>query len=204
MKQLKLKVAEIFSSIQGEGRYAGYPMLFIRLSGCTRSCSWCDTKYHTKGDFMTIAEIVKRIKKERPSIVCWTGGEPLLQRDAIRAVRAKTRECAFHIETNGDLLEKTDFALFSYLGISPKVEDTAKKVKKITDEFSEEGYDIKVVTDLKSEGADMIKYATLLMPLTYTDYDKQTQVKVWEYCIKHRIRFCSRLQYYVFGKKRGI
>lgn len=61
-----IPICEIFSSIQGEGSFAGIPMLFIRVSGCTRACPWCDSKYHIKGVKMSIEQIKKRIKKEKP------------------------------------------------------------------------------------------------------------------------------------------
>ena len=80
------EINEIFEGIQGEGKYVGMPMLFIRCSGCTRACSFCDTKYHTKGKEMTIDEVIKIIKKSKLNYVCFTGGEPLLQIDVIREI----------------------------------------------------------------------------------------------------------------------
>ena len=74
-----MKVNEIFDSIQGEGRYAGYPATFVRLSGCNLACNWCDTKYHTNGKQMTIEEIIKDLQQRKPGIIVWTGGEPTNQ-----------------------------------------------------------------------------------------------------------------------------
>ena len=58
-----MKITEIFQSIQGEGKYTGYPMTFIRTSGCTRKCSFCDTPYHTEGKELRRGEIIKKIRE---------------------------------------------------------------------------------------------------------------------------------------------
>ena len=200
-----IKVSEIFKSIQGEGKYSGNPMLFIRLSGCTRKCWYCDTKYHIEGKEMDIKEIIKEIAKSKLLYVCWTGGEPLLQREAIREIRKWTSGYYHHLETNGDLLEKMDFNLFHYLAISPKEKKVAEKVAKMCLEFSSDIWDIKIVTDLKKEGIDMLKNATMLMPLsTYTKKDLEIQRKVWDYCVKNNLKFTPRYQFWIWQKKRGV
>lgn len=78
-----LQVNEIFLSIQGEGKYAGYPCLFVRLKGCPLRCSWCDTGYaFYEGSEMPIEEILSKLKALRPGgLVQVTGGEPLLQKN---------------------------------------------------------------------------------------------------------------------------
>lgn len=76
-----LTVSEIFYSIQGESRYAGYPCLFIRLSGCNLRCSYCDASYtyEEPGQEMTVATILSEVEKTPEVLVEVTGGEPLLQ-----------------------------------------------------------------------------------------------------------------------------
>jgi 7-carboxy-7-deazaguanine synthase len=206
---MKIKISEIFPSIQGEGKFSGIPMLFIRLYGCTRRCWFCDTKYAVTGgkyQEMDTDELVKRIKKSKLVYICWTGGESLLQRDVIRKVINRTREYYHHAETNGDLLESSDFYLFHYLAISPKEKKVAEKVRKLCLEFNPDIWDIKVVTDLNRIGVDMIPYATMLMPLSTYDKKKDREIckKVWEYCVKNNLKFSPRLQTFIYGKKRGI
>ena len=53
-----MKINEIFESVQGEGRAQGKPVIFIRLSGCTRKCDFCDTTYHTKYTEMSPEELI--------------------------------------------------------------------------------------------------------------------------------------------------
>lgn len=73
-------VNEIFYSIQGESSYAGYPCIFIRLTGCNLRCSYCDTSYaYKQGRFMEIPEIVEWVRRLRCHLVEVTGGEPLVQ-----------------------------------------------------------------------------------------------------------------------------
>ncbi|MCX8056234.1 MAG: 7-carboxy-7-deazaguanine synthase QueE [Ignavibacteria bacterium] len=76
----KLKINEIFYSIQGESTYAGLPCIFIRLTYCNLRCTYCDTEYaFYEGKDMTIEEILDEIKKYNCKLVEVTGGEPLLQ-----------------------------------------------------------------------------------------------------------------------------
>lgn len=77
---MSLQVCEIFYSIQGESSLAGYPYIFIRLSGCNLDCSYCDTDYaRGTGKQYGIEEIISTISKYPCRRVAITGGEPLLQ-----------------------------------------------------------------------------------------------------------------------------
>jgi 7-carboxy-7-deazaguanine synthase len=77
---MPLQVNEIFYSIQGESSYAGYPCVFIRLTGCNLRCSYCDTQYaYFDGDLIDIEDILNRIGRYECRLVEITGGEPLLQ-----------------------------------------------------------------------------------------------------------------------------
>ncbi len=85
---MKLKVNEIFYSIQGESTYSGKPCIFIRLTGCNLRCTYCDTEYaFYDGQKMTIDSILKKIKKWNCSLVEVTGGEPLAQKGTIELLK---------------------------------------------------------------------------------------------------------------------
>lgn len=76
----RLRVTEIFFSIQGESRPAGYPTVFVRLTGCPLRCHYCDTEYaFDGGQRMSLSEIVAEVGKHCSRMVCVTGGEPLAQ-----------------------------------------------------------------------------------------------------------------------------
>lgn len=79
----RLRVNEIFYSIQGEGTRAGLPCIFVRLQGCGLRCSWCDTPYALEnrggGEVMSFEEIRRQIESWPCRFVEFTGGEPLEQ-----------------------------------------------------------------------------------------------------------------------------
>ena len=75
-----IRVTEIFRSIQGESTRAGFPCAFIRLTGCSLRCVWCDTAYaFSGGQEMTVAEAAERVLALDTDLVEVTGGEPLEQ-----------------------------------------------------------------------------------------------------------------------------
>jgi len=211
---MKLKINEVFNSIQGEGRYQGQPVTFIRLSGCTRKCDFCDTKYHTKINKCISPKVFAKGLNILGNIIVFTGGEPLLQLEAIRELRYELpSNIGFHLETNGDLMKNWGWVaenvdgLFDYVVVSPKDKETAEKVYNI---LKKEGWvfdwDIKVVTNLGLIGGDMLKCATMLMPLTRYNRKMDTLIRqgVWEYCIKNNLSYSARLHVEVFGNKKGI
>lgn len=76
----RLKLTEIFLSIQGEALASGAPTVFVRLTGCPLRCGYCDTAYaFTGGQWHTFDEILARVAEFGVRHVCVTGGEPLAQ-----------------------------------------------------------------------------------------------------------------------------
>ncbi len=77
-----LRIAELYGSLQGEGRHTGLPCFFIRTAGCDLRCVWCDTPEAleaTSGRWMTREEVFAAIP-QKTRLVQITGGEPLLQK----------------------------------------------------------------------------------------------------------------------------
>lgn len=99
-RPMKLRVNEIFYSLQGEGRWTGTPAIFVRLSGCNLKCVFCDTN-HSEFTSLTVNDIIGRINEYPAKTVILTGGEPSLQPldELIDAIHQTGRKV--HIETNG-------------------------------------------------------------------------------------------------------
>ena len=98
-----LRITEIFHSIQGESTYAGQLCVFIRLTGCPLRCTWCDTEYSFYGGtFLTIDEILSKVRDYGCQLVEVTGGEPLAQPAALPLI-ARLCDAGYTvlIETSG-------------------------------------------------------------------------------------------------------
>lgn len=80
----RLRITEVFFSIQGESTRVGLPTVFIRLTGCPLRCRWCDTEYaFNGGGYRTVGELLAEVASHGAHTVCVTGGEPLAQRDCL-------------------------------------------------------------------------------------------------------------------------
>jgi 7-carboxy-7-deazaguanine synthase len=84
----RLKLTEIFYSLQGEADSAGIPTTFIRLTGCPLRCQYCDTAYAFHGgDWWELPAILARVREFGAHYVCVTGGEPLAQRNCLELLQ---------------------------------------------------------------------------------------------------------------------
>jgi len=101
----RLRVTEIFFSLQGEARTVGFPTVFVRLTGCPLRCGYCDTEYaFTEGSWMSLDEIAAAVVQYTPRFVTVTGGEPLAQRPC-RALLKRLCDAGYEVslETSGAL-----------------------------------------------------------------------------------------------------
>src|SRR5512139_408 len=84
----RLKIAEIFRSLQGEGDTVGFPTVFVRLTGCPLRCSYCDTSYaFTGGKTMALQAILGEVGRYPTPYVTVTGGEPLAQKNCLKLLQ---------------------------------------------------------------------------------------------------------------------
>jgi 7-carboxy-7-deazaguanine synthase len=80
----RLKITEIFFSLQGEAHTVGFPTVFVRLTGCPLRCQYCDTSYAFHGgEWLSIDGVLARVAEFAPRYVCVTGGEPLAQKNCL-------------------------------------------------------------------------------------------------------------------------
>ena len=132
---------EIFASLQGEGRSAGLPCTFVRLSRCNLACTWCDTAYtwHFEGDnrphrdgvtfdrkanqvVLSEEDVAARIMALGGNRLVITGGEPLLQGAQLARMVALLKGHAIEIETNGTVAPHAALApLTDQYNVSPKL-----------------------------------------------------------------------------------
>jgi len=100
-----MQVTEVFYSIQGEGRRMGAPTTFVRTTGCHLRCVWCDAAYAFHGGTKrTVDELLAEVAARPTDEVCFTGGEPLLQKDAWEFVgRLLAAGRSVLIETSGNI-----------------------------------------------------------------------------------------------------
>ena len=118
-----LPINELFYSLQGEGKLAGVPSVFVRTSGCNLRCWFCDS-YHTSweptGAVASVEAIVERVREyDRAEHVVLTGGEPLVH-DASVALLHRLDDAGYHttVETNGTIERDAPVDLLS---VSPKL-----------------------------------------------------------------------------------
>ncbi len=102
----RLKVTEVFYSLQGEADTVGVPTVFIRLTGCPLRCQYCDTAYAFHGgEWWSLDDLVRRVYELEGRYVCVTGGEPLAQRDCLPLlVRLCDEGFRVSLETSGAML----------------------------------------------------------------------------------------------------
>lgn len=148
--------AEIFFSIQGEGKSMGRPSIFARVSLCNLHCSWCDTDYtwnwegtrfpHVRDkepgyakysmEEMIIElepeEVVDKIASFPCTNVILTGGEPMMQQTdwakVMELLRKRNPAYRFEVETNATYLPDADFDQYiAQYNLSPKLENSGNK-----------------------------------------------------------------------------
>lgn len=118
----RLRIAEVFESVQGEGILTGVPSVFVRVSGCNLRCIWCDTPYaswNPIGEVFAVESVVDLVAEYGSRHVVLTGGEPMLFPGVVDLCRSlKARGHHITIETAGTVAQDVECDLMS---ISPKL-----------------------------------------------------------------------------------
>jgi 7-carboxy-7-deazaguanine synthase len=227
-----MRIAEIFYSIQGEGRLAGIPSVFVRTSGCNLRCHWCDTPYTSwepKGTERSAAEILDEVARYPSRHVVVTGGEPLLA-PAIEDLCLGLRERKYHItvETAATIFKPIVCDLAS---LSPKLANSTPwerdggrharrhealrwQLPVIRSFLERYDYQLKFVIDRPGDVAEVRALLDqlpaveaeriLLMPQGTTRAEVQER-GTWltEECKRHGYRYCPRLHIELYGNVRG-
>ncbi len=227
-----MKLAEVFYSVQGEGRLAGAPSVFIRTSGCNLRCVWCDTPYTSwrpEGKSWSVEKICREAKKYPTRHVVLTGGEPLLAPE-IEELTAALKGAGAHItiETAATIFKPV---VCDLLSMSPKLSHSTPwtrgkgKFAKAHEErrlnFAVmqqflDGWDYQIkfvvekIVDFKEicqileklKGVDTTR--VLIMAQGRTRAELREKAKwIVELCKNYGYGFTPRLQIELFGNRRG-
>ncbi|NDC80851.1 MAG: 7-carboxy-7-deazaguanine synthase QueE [Verrucomicrobia bacterium] len=228
-----MRIAEIFHSIQGEGRLAGVPSVFIRTSGCNLRCQWCDTPYASwkpEGPEISVEEILRKVSDWNCRHVVLTGGEPMIAPE-LPTLAAELRKAGKHItiETAATLPPKgivCDLASLSpklvnstpspehELAWSKKHAETRLRPDVISDWVRNYDFQLKFVVTTEKDLAEIKDLLSELPPVPFDQVllmpegiDAQTlsSRSPWliEICKREGFRFCPRLHIELFGHTRG-
>lgn len=115
----KGRITEVFDSLQGEGIYLGAKQIFVRFFGCNLTCSFCDTRLEHFTEYEP-KELLAEIKLygDGHHSIAFTGGEPLLQKDFLKAILRLTNKEGYknYLETNGTLYNELE-EIIDYLDV---------------------------------------------------------------------------------------
>lgn len=206
-----LEVAEIFSSLQGEGPLAGRPAVFVRLAGCVPPwCDWCDTPQALGGGTpMTVRDIGDAVARQPEKLVVITGGEPFRQWDAglgqlVRTLRASGRGVQY--ETSGKAGIPADHG--GFVVCSPKPIHAPHLEPALVSRVDAFKFvvDADIGPTLDFVEAHAIDPARVwLMPLGARRQEQQQRMAaVWELCVRHGFNFSPRLHILTFNDKKGV
>jgi 7-carboxy-7-deazaguanine synthase len=223
MMAARVKIAEIFYSIQGEGLLAGVPSVFIRTSGCNLRCAWCDTPYtswNPEGAEMTVGEIADRARSFGAGHAVVTGGEPMIAPEVVEM----TRRLDMHVtvETAGTVFQPVKCELMS---ISPKLANStpqgafARQHERlryrpdVLRKLMEYPYQLKFVVVGESDLEEIARIVeetgaergrVLLMPEgTEASVIAERGRSIAEICKREGFRYSPRLHVDLWGAERG-
>lgn len=229
-----MRVSEIFESIQGEGPRAGTPSVFLRLADCNLCCRWCDTPYSwdwrrydrgAEATELVVPEVAKRLLASAHRNLVVTGGEPLLQQDALAELLAELapqrERLHVELETAGTLAPSAGLRrAVDAWNVSPKLENSGNRERarhrpEALRAFAALGnawfkFVVEGACDWFEIRALLAKYAVprsrvLLMPQATTRPQLlERSVGVAALCRAHGVRFGPRLQVALWESRRGI
>jgi 7-carboxy-7-deazaguanine synthase len=227
-----MRISEIFYSIQGEGRLAGVPSVFVRTSGCNLRCVWCDTPYTSwapVGKTMSVKQILRAVAQHPTRHVVITGGEPLLAPDIAELAEQLKRDGAhITIETAATIFKPVTADLLS---MSPKLANSTPWAKArgrfaamherrrlniaVIQEFLDRhDYQLKFVVEQRSDFTEIEQVLNqlrnvdparvLIMAQGTTNRELNRRAKwIVEQCKAHGFSYTPRLHIQLFGNRRA-
>lgn len=213
--QTRLKITEIFYSLQGEARNVGLPTVFIRLTGCPLRCAYCDTGYaFTGGEWMDIEAIVNKVRQYSTSYITVTGGEPLAQKNCVELLN-NLCDLGYDVslETSGAILvDKVDMRVVKIVDIKTPASEEDSKNKFENFDFLNAGDQVKfVICDendylWSKEIIDEYQLESKCEILFSPSHDQleATTLANWILRDQLNVRFQIQLHKYLWGDKPGV
>ncbi len=216
-----VRVAEVFSSIQGEGVSLGLPSVFVRLQGCSVGCAWCDTKYSwdpKKGHALTFAAVLEKVRAADPDNVVVTGGEPL-EHPAFVPLVVALHDAGKRVEVETAGVDVPPAVPVDQWNVSLKLASSGvPESRRLRDDaivsFRELGAWFKFVVAAERDVDEVLviqsRYALpssriLLMPLGMRREEQAAVMPtVVDWCRRYGFRFSPRLHILLWGPRRGI
>ncbi len=211
MSEPTLEVAEIFSSLQGEGPLMGQPAAFLRLAGCVPPfCPWCDTPHALgRGRVMSLAAVERELGGHAPRLVVITGGEPFRQwatglAELTRRLARMGRALQYETSAKAGIPEDHG----GIVVCSPKPAREPRLAAGLVDRV--DAFKFVVENDLEP----VLRFVAThhidptrvwLMPLGATrDEQLRRMADVWEACARHGFNLSPRLHILTFDDKKGV
>jgi 7-carboxy-7-deazaguanine synthase len=222
-------ISELFHSLQGEGRHAGVPSVFVRTSGCNLRCWFCDTPYTSwrpEGEERSVDSLIEQVRAFDCRHVVVTGGEPLLVKEVVELTeRLRALGHYLTIETAGTVYLPVQADLMS---ISPKLANSTPRdtdwaarhderrhrpdvIRRLIDEYD---YQLKFVIDAPEDVTDVERYLEEFLEVTpervylmpqAIEREPLREKSVWieAEAARRGWRLSPRLHIELFGNTRG-
>ncbi len=213
--QSRLKISEIFFSLQGEAANVGLPTVFVRLTGCPLRCSYCDTAYaFSGGEWMQLADIISEIAKYNTRHITVTGGEPLAQKNCIELLkRLCDLDYDVSLETSGAIaVDQVDARVVKVLDIKTPSSTEADKNKYENFNYLNKGDQVKFVI---CDEEDYLWSKQILVQYQLADkvevlfspcHEQLQAVTLANWVLKDQlnVRFQIQLHKYLWGDVPGV
>lgn len=177
----KMRINEIFYSIQGEGRFTGHAAVFVRFAGCNLKCPFCDTDFNDYTE-LTEDEIVENVKRYGCKLCVMTGGEPTLQLTASLVDKLHKENIFVAVETNGtrDVPENVD-----WITCSPKEAFVGNVGKPIIKKANELKLVFDGKHDVKDYGIDSENYYLQPCDTGFVKPNEEIKKELVKYVLNH-------------------
>jgi len=210
----RLRITEIFLSLQGESTSVGLPTVFVRLTGCPLRCQYCDTEYAFRGgENMELDEVMREVASYQVSHVTVTGGEPLAQPACLSLLRRLCDEnYKVSLETSGALdVSRVDARVSKVMDLKTPASGEEERNRYLNLDHLEPGDQVKFVICDRADyewarhKVDEYRLAGVCEVLFSPSYGQQDATRLAEWILEDRlpVRYQLQLHKILWGDEPG-